>query len=179
MDSWWKSVKFGRQHTGEDPYAFVVTAQIVQFALNMGVFFGVLGWLVGETLVPELAATATQYVVVSAGVGLVTGIGLAPGAVRVVVRRAAVDPHAVISAVRKTLERRGYEPVEVTDRLCKLDRNVGMNALSAGPLSLTPYTTYVVLAADSNVVTIAGPCEILPGIVDLASLPDDDSAEQR
>ena len=179
MDSWWKSVKFGRQHTGEDPYAFVVTAQIVQFALNMGVFFGVLGWLVGETLSARVGGYRHSVRRGECRGRPGTGIGLAPGAVRVVVRRAAVDPHAVISAVRKTLERRGYEPVEVTDRLCKLDRNVGMNALSAGPLSLTPYTTYVVLAADSNVVTIAGPCEILPGIVDLASLPDDDSAEQR
>jgi hypothetical protein len=175
MSKWRESVSFGRQHAGEDGYAAMLLVEVMQITVNVGVPFGFGMWLfwtfVAEVFPEFSGAPAVFFVIMGAFFGLAMAVTFAPGSLRVVMRGETADPDALISRVREALEKKGYEPVELSDRLCKLDKAVGLSGFSFGPLSLSPSNMAVTLVPHDRVVTLAGSAEILSTIVNLAGEP--------
>ena len=174
MSKWRESISFGRQHASEDGYVSALSGEILQLTVNMGVPYGFIMWLAAKTFFAEFDPPIILFIAGGAAFGLLMAITVAPGNVRVVVTRETADPQALVAKVRRQLERKGYEPLELSDRLCKLDRGVGVSSLSLGPISLSPMTTFVTLVTEPETVTFAGPAEILSKIIDPS---DDDEGE--
>ena len=158
--------RFGRQHAGEGGYRSALGNEIYRLTISLGLPYGFLMWLLFNTAYPDFNPSVWIFAIGGGLFGLGMAVTSAPGTLRLIIKRETTDPHALVSEVRSVLERKGYEPVEISDRHCKMDPHVSNTPLSLGPITLTPPVGAVTLVTDEGEVTFAGPCEILSKIVD-------------
>jgi len=137
-------------------------------ALEIGVWFGFAMWFVFE-LVFEGSSPIWPYVAGGACYGMALAATSAPRSLRVVVDRPSSDPTGLVAHLQRMLRADGYEPIEIAEKYCKLDRELNARGIALGPVNVARMTSYVLLAIGESTVTIARPCDVVAA---LATIPE-------
>jgi hypothetical protein len=160
-----EAVRFGKHELRRGVYSDLVIGEAFKRLLNVGVVFGFGTWFVAQAFVESPPANWVFFVT-----GAVIGAAaasLAPMTVRLAIERPSSHSTADIQGILAYLIKDGYEPIEISDKHCKLERESGIREFGLGPVSLLAASTSVMLVAKEGYVTIAAPCMLLPKLADL------------
>jgi hypothetical protein len=153
---------FGKQALGEN-YRDLVNGEVFKATLEIGIPLGFFLWFVFQVLLGSAPPLGMWRLAVFAG-------GrwrfMAPHHNQSVGEAANNGPAARMHEIHRTLQTEGYEPVEISDKHCKMDIEFGPHELAVGPVSIRHDTTYIMLVLDREGITIAGPCGAIPRFVD-------------